>query len=102
MSARLAPKDPCLRDAEPFRLLQQVQASRDPALACERMPVEVSASCTRHLLAALGLETGRGLLEVGELAAREALPTKGGGVETDDGGSHGCPQRTRSRPPWQI
>ena len=106
---RLARPVPFLRalrrqrhNARLLQHLQQAQAGRDTVLAGGGVPAQVLAERLRQFLAAQCRKRRYGLLDLGNLPAREALAEKGGGLEMLDAGIHGRSQETSSRLPWQI
>ena len=86
----------------PLEPLQQAEGGRDPVAAGGRAPVQVLADRLRQLLAAQRRERRHRLLDVSDLAAREAPAEEGGGLEILDARIHGSPQETCCCLPWQI
>ena len=90
------------QDAGPLEPLQQAEGGRDPVAAGGRAPAQVLADRLRQLLAAQRRERRHRLLDVSDLAAREAPAEEGGRLEILDARVHGSSQETSSRLPWQI
>ena len=72
------------QDAGLLELLQQLQGGLDAVAAGRRAPVEVLADRLPQFLAAQRREHGHGLLDFGDLPAREAPAEEGGGLEILD------------------
>ena len=71
-----------------LQALEHAQAGRDPVVALRSGPVQVLADRLGQLVAAQGREQGHGLLDIGNLAPRQAAAEKRGGLEVLDSRIH--------------